>query len=139
MKVLEYEHTQKQCIREEQADGVTLGQAEGESRKKDHTDAERQIMTLGVSSGGTADDDFGFSDDEAEDVTFQVDSAEEARVARAAELRKQAPVAFSEYINYSRIQLTAERGWDQYLPQDPTVEAPVIPQDPAAEAPVTGS
>jgi hypothetical protein len=65
MNVFEYEHAEKQRIREEQADEVALGQAEGGSRKKGRTDPERQTMTLGVSSGGAADDEYGFSDDEA--------------------------------------------------------------------------
>jgi hypothetical protein len=64
MNVFEYEHVEKQCIREEQTDEVALGQVEGDSRKKVHTDPERQTMTLGVSSGGVADDEYGFSDDE---------------------------------------------------------------------------
>jgi hypothetical protein len=63
-------------------------------------------------------------------VALQVDSVEEdlkeVRVVRATELRKQAALAFSEYRNYSRIQLTAERGWDQYLPENPAAEDPVI-------------
>ncbi len=64
MNVFEYEHTEKQRIREEETDEVSLGQAEGDSRKKDHTDPERWIMTLGVSSGGTAHAVYGFSDEE---------------------------------------------------------------------------
>jgi hypothetical protein len=55
--------------------------------KKDRTDAEAHMMTLGVSSGGAADDEYGFSDDEVEEVTLQVDSVEEnleeTRVVRA--------------------------------------------------------
>ena len=58
-----------------------------------------------------------------------VDSAEDdlegARQARAAELRQEAPLAFSEYRSYNRIQLTALRGWDQYLPQAPAAQSPV--------------
>jgi hypothetical protein len=54
------------------------------------------------------------------------DILEEVRVARAAELRKEAAVAFSEYRSYSRIQLTAQRGWDQYLPQKAAAEGEVI-------------
>jgi hypothetical protein len=77
MKVFEYETAEKQRIREEQADEVTVGQAEGGSRKKGHTDAEGHMMTLGVSSGGVADDKYGFSDDEVEEVALQVDSVEE--------------------------------------------------------------
>ncbi len=119
MKVFEYETAEKQRSQEEQADEVTVGQAEGGSRKKSR-----------LSSGGAADDEYGFSDDEVEEVALQVDSVEEdleeARVVRAAELRKEAAVAFSEYRNYSRIQLTAERGWDQYLPENPAAEGPVI-------------
>jgi hypothetical protein len=34
-------------------------------------------MTLGVSSGGTVHGDYGFSDDEAEEVTLVVDSTED--------------------------------------------------------------
>ena len=42
--------------------------------------------------------------------------------------RKQAALAFSEYRQYSRIQLTVNRGWDQYLPKAPEAQsvAPVI-------------
>jgi hypothetical protein len=49
-------------------------------------------------------------------------------------------VAFSEYRNYSRIQLTAERGWDQYLPETPATEGPVIvtPTPTCAVAVVSG-
>ena len=87
-------------------------------------------MTLGVSSGGSTDYEYEFSDDEVEEVALQVDSVEEdleeARVVRATELRKEVALAFSEYRNYSRIQLTAERGWDQYLPENPAAEGPVI-------------
>ena len=50
---------------------------------------------------------------------------EGARQARAAELRKEAPLAFSEYRTYNRIQLTVQRGWDQYLPQAPAAQSPV--------------
>jgi hypothetical protein len=73
---------------------------------------------------------YGFSDDEVEEVSLQVDSVEEdleeARVVRATELRKEAALSFSEYRNYSRIQVTDERGWDQYLPANPATEGPVI-------------
>ena len=56
-------------------------------------------------------------------------------MTRAAELRKQAALAFSEYRQYSRIQLAANRGWDQYLPKAPEAPSsdPVIT---AASAPV---
>ncbi len=47
---------------------------------------------------------------------------EGARLARAAELRKEAPLAFSEY---SRMQLTAQRGLDQYLSEAPAAQSPV--------------
>ena len=74
-------------------------------------------------------DSYGFSDDEAEEVSLVVDSVEDdlegARQARAAELRKEAPLAFSQYRTYNRIQLTAQRGWDQYLPQAPAAQSPV--------------
>ena len=80
-------------------------------------------MTLGVSSGGAGHDDYGFSDDEAAEVSLVVDSAEDdlegTRQARAAELIKEASLEFSEYRSYNRMQLTAQRGWDQYLPQSP--------------------
>ena len=83
-------------------------------------------MTLGVSSGGAGHDDYGFSDDE---VSLVVDSAEDdlegARQARAAELRKEAPLEFSEYRSYNRMQLTTQRGWDQYLSQAPAAQSPV--------------
>ena len=55
----------------------SLGQTEGDSLKKDHTDPERWIMTLGVSSGGTADAVYGFSDEETEEVSLVVDSTED--------------------------------------------------------------
>ena len=68
----------------------------------------------GVSSGGTVHGDYGFSDDEAQEVSLVVDSVEDdlegARQARADELRKEASLAFSEYRSYNRIQLTAQRG-----------------------------
>ena len=80
-------------------------------------------------SGGTDDAEFGFSDDETQEVSLEVDSTEDdlegARVARAAELRMEAVLAFSEYRNYNRMQLTAERGWDQYLPEVPAAQSPV--------------
>jgi hypothetical protein len=53
MNVFEHDHTEKLRMWEEEADEVTLGQAEGDSLKKGHTDPDRQAMTLGVSSGGT--------------------------------------------------------------------------------------
>jgi hypothetical protein len=68
MNVFEYEHTEKQRIREE-TDEVSLGQTEGDSHKKDHTDPERRILTLGVSSGGTTHSVYGFSDEEEEEVS----------------------------------------------------------------------
>jgi hypothetical protein len=58
-----------------------------------------------------------------------VDSAEDdlegARQARGAELCKEAPLVFSEYRIYNRIQLTDQRGWDQYLSQTPVAQSPV--------------
>ena len=44
-------------------------------------------------------------------------------MARAAELRKQAALTFSEYRQYSRIQFTDNRGWDQYLPKEPEAQS----------------
>ena len=129
MNAFEHEHAEKLRIREEAAEEVALGQAEGGSRKKGRADPDRRAMTFGVSSGGTAHGDYGFSDDETEEVSLVVDSVEDdlegARQARAAELRKEAPLAFSEYRTYNRIQLTAQRGWDQYLPQAPATQSPV--------------
>ena len=100
-------------------------------------------MTLGVSSGGTAHALYGFSDEEEEEVSLVVDSVEDdlegARLARAAELRKEAPLVFSEYRNYNRIQLTAERGWDQYLPEAPADQSPVpVIGAAVADVPVVG-
>jgi len=96
MNVFEHEHAEKLRVREEAAEEVALGQAEGVSRKKGHADADRRAMTFCVSSGGTAHGDYGFSDDEAEEVSLVVDSVEDdlegARQARAAELRKEAPL-----------------------------------------------
>ncbi len=54
---------------EEEAEVLALGQTEGVSHKKSLTDPDPWTMTLGVSSGGTAHGDFGFSDDETEEVT----------------------------------------------------------------------
>jgi hypothetical protein len=86
-------------------------------------------MTLGVCSGGTADAEFGFSDDETQEVSLEVDSMEDdlegVRVVRAAEMWKESVLVFSEYRNYNRMQLTSERGWDQYLPEAPAVQSPV--------------
>ena len=42
--MFEYEHAEKQRIRQEQADEVTVGQAEGGSRKKSRTDAAEHIL-----------------------------------------------------------------------------------------------
>jgi hypothetical protein len=53
MNVFEYEHTEKERIREEETDEVSLDQTQGVIRKKGHTEQERRIMTLGVCSGGT--------------------------------------------------------------------------------------
>jgi hypothetical protein len=53
MNVFEYEHTEKERIREEETDEVSLEQAQGVIHKKDHTEQERRIMTLSVCSGGT--------------------------------------------------------------------------------------
>ncbi len=80
MNVFEHDHTEKLRMREEETDEVTLGETEGGSRKKDRTDpdyTDRQAMTLGVSSGGTVHGDYGFSDDEAEEVTLVVDEVED--------------------------------------------------------------
>jgi hypothetical protein len=129
MNVFEHDHAEKLRMREEEADEVALGQEEGGSRKKGHTDPDRWSLTLGVSSGGTDHGDYGFSDDETEEVTLVVDSAEDdlegARQARAAELRKEAPLVLSEYRSYNRIQITDQRGWDQYLSQAPAAQSPV--------------
>ncbi len=62
MNVFEHDHTEKLRMREEETDEVALGQSEGVNRKKDRTDPDRRAMTLGVSSGGTAHGDYGFSD-----------------------------------------------------------------------------
>jgi hypothetical protein len=76
MNVFEHENTENLRIREEESDEVTLGQTEGDSPKKDRTDPDRWTLTLGVSSGGGAHGDYGFSDDETEEeVSLVVDSA----------------------------------------------------------------
>jgi hypothetical protein len=51
----------------------------GGSRKKGLTQEERRTMTLGVYSGVTTDDEFGFSDEEAAGVSLEeeVQRAEE--------------------------------------------------------------
>jgi hypothetical protein len=64
MHVFEHEHAEKERIRENQADEAKLEQAQGGSRKKCRREEERRTMTLGVNSGMTADDEFGFSDEE---------------------------------------------------------------------------
>jgi hypothetical protein len=63
MNVFEHDHAEKQRMREEEADEVTLDQTEGVIRKKDHTDPDREAMTLG--------------DDEAEEVTLVSDATED--------------------------------------------------------------
>jgi len=57
-----------------------------------------------------------------------------------AELRKEAEVAFSEYRSYCRIQLTAQRGWDQYLPEKAAASRGVMatPPPPATAVAVAG-
>jgi hypothetical protein len=95
----------------------------------DHTEKLRMREEEGVSSGGTVHGDYRFSDDEAEEVTLVVDVAEDDLEGewqtRVVELRKEAPLVFSKYRSYNRIQLTAQRGWDQYLPQAPAAQSPV--------------
>ena len=56
---------------------MALGQAEGGSRKKGRADPDRRAMTLGVSCGGTVHGDYGFSDDESEEVPLVVDSVDD--------------------------------------------------------------
>ncbi len=77
MNVFEHDHTEKRRMREEEADEVALGQAEGRIRKKGRTDLDRHAMTLGVASGGTVHGDYGFSDDETEEVTLVADATED--------------------------------------------------------------
>ena len=48
--------------KDESLDELSLGQAEGVSRKKGRADADRRAMTVCVSSGGTTHGDYGFSD-----------------------------------------------------------------------------
>jgi hypothetical protein len=89
--------------------------------KKGRREEERRIMTLGVSSGGSTDTEFGFSDDETDEVSLEVHRTEEdlegARVTCSSELHKEDTLSFSEYKNYNRIQFTTNNGWDQYLPR----------------------
>ena len=105
---------------------------QGGSRKKDHREEEGHELALGAYSGGLVDSAFGFSEEEADEVSLEDQRAEKdfegVRVTRVTELRKQDALAFSEYRQYSRIQLTANRGWDQYLPKAPEAQsaAPVI-------------
>jgi hypothetical protein len=73
-------------------------------------------MTLGVCSGVPVDEEFGFSEEEAVEVSLEevVERGEEdlegAQVACDAELRKEAVVTFTEYRNYNRMELTTKRG-----------------------------
>jgi hypothetical protein len=104
------------------------------------------MMTFGRTCAWEDDDDYGFGDDEVEEVDCPVDSVEdileEVRVVRAAELRKEAEVAFSEYRSYCRIQLTVQRGWDQYLPEKAAASRGVMatpPPPPAAVAVTAGA
>jgi hypothetical protein len=53
------------------------------------------------------------------------DDLEGARVTCTTALCKETTLVFSEYRNYDRIQLTTERGWDQYLPESPAAQRPV--------------
>ena len=64
-KVLEYEHTEKQRIRQEQAGEAALQQAQGGSRKKGHREEEGHELALRAYSGGLVDSAFGFSEEEA--------------------------------------------------------------------------
>jgi hypothetical protein len=73
---------------------------------------------------------------------LEVDSTEDdlegARVTRAGALREETALAFSEYRNYNRIQVTTERGWDQYLPEAPSAQRPVpVIAEEAADVDVT--
>ena len=65
----------------------------------------------------------GFTDEETAEVSL-VQEMEEVREACVLELKKAAPVAFMEYRNYNRIDLTTKRGWDQYLPKAPGAQCP---------------
>ncbi len=144
MHVFEHEHAKKERIRENQADEAELEQAQGGSRKKCRREEERRTMTLGVNSGVTADDEFGFSDEEVAVVSVEegMERADEdlegAQVARGAELRKEAVLTFTEYRNYNRIELTTNRGWDQYLAKAQSAQsvAPLVPAAPVAPADV---
>ncbi len=50
---------------------MTLDHAEGGIRKKDHTEEERHTMTLGVCSGVSVDEEFGFSEEEVSEVSLE--------------------------------------------------------------------
>jgi len=77
MKVFEYEHTEKQRIRQEQADEVAVGQAEGGSRKKSRTHTADPMMTFGQTCPWEDDDDYGFGDNEVQEVGCPVESVED--------------------------------------------------------------
>ena len=102
-------------------------------------------MRLGVFSGAAADDDYGFTDEETDELSLQEmeqvspeEDLEAAREARVVDLRNEAVVAFMEYRNYCRMDLTTKRGWDQYLPKAPEAQspAPVMATAPALVAAV---
>ena len=142
MNVFEYEHAEKQRILENQTDETAVQQVQGGSRKKCRREEERRTMQLGVFSGVPVDDDCGFRDEETvslEEEMEQMSPEEQLEASRDAcvlELRKETALPFIEYRNYNRIDLTTNRGWDQYLPKAPAAQspAPVIATVPAVVA-----
>ena len=144
MNVFEYEHAEKQRILENQTDETAVQQVQGGSRKKCRREEERRTMRLVVFSGAPVDDDCGFRDEETAEASLEEEmeqmspeeQLEAAREARVLELRKETALPFIEYRNYNRIDLTTNRGWDQYLPKAPAAQspAPVIATVPAVVA-----
>jgi hypothetical protein len=128
--VWEYEHVEHQRIRENQTDEMSLEQTEGGNHKKGHTEEERHTMTFGVCLGVSVDEEFGFSEEEAAEVSFEeeVERGEEDlegdRVVCDVDLRKETIRSFTQYRNYNRMELTTKSGWDQYLPKDRTTSGP---------------
>jgi hypothetical protein len=87
MKVLEYEHPEKERTCEEPVDD-TLG----------FRDEETTVVS------------------EEEEVEQPEVFWEPARVVCEVQLQKETVLEFTEYRSYNRIELTTNGGWDQYLP-----------------------
>ena len=71
MNVFECEDAEKQRILENQTDEAETEETEGVNLKKYHREEERRTMKWGVFSAVPADDDYGFTDEETDDVSLE--------------------------------------------------------------------